>query len=90
MSAVTLFYLLFFLVVGIWTVAVIGFWYGQKLLKKQAALVADLMPFLNQVRKERETVRLLEISDKTPLSKLENINLPDNVQVGFKHHSDQE
>lgn len=90
MSAVTLFYLLIFLVVGVWAVAVTSFWYGQKLLKKQAALVADLMPFLNQVRKERESVRLLEISDKTPLSRLENVQLPDNVRVGFKHHSEEE
>ena len=90
MSAVTLFYLLIFLVVGVWAVAVASFWDGQKLLKKQAALVADLMPFLNQVRKERESVRLLEISDKTPLSRLENVQLPDYVRVGFKHHSEEE
>ena len=90
MSATTLFYLLIFLVIGVWFVAVIGFWYGRKLLKKQADLVATLMPYLAQVQQERQTIHSLTISDKTPLSHLKDITLPDNVDIDFHHHSAEE
>jgi len=85
MSATTLFYLLLFLVLGIWAVAVIGFWYGQKLLARQKTLINRLMPYLEQIQKERETIHSLSIPDTTPLSKLQDVTLPDNVHVDFQH-----
>ena len=90
MSATTLYYLLVWLVLGIWAIVVISFWYGRKLLERQRVLVSQLIPYLKQVQTERETIRSLSISDSTPLSKLQNMTLPDNVQVDFQHHHSQE
>ena len=90
MSATTLYYLLVCLVLGIWAIVVISFWYGRKLLERQRVLVSQLIPYLKQVQTERETIRSLSISDSTPLSKLQNMTLPDNVQVDFQHHHSQE
>lgn len=85
MSSTTLFYLLICLVLGIWGIVVICFWYGRKLLERQSALVAQLIPYLKQIQTERETIHSLSISDSTPLSKLQDMTLPDNVQVDFLH-----
>ena len=90
MSATTLYYLLLCLVLGIWAIAVIGFWYGRKLLQRQSMLTKQLMPYLSQIQKERETIRCLSIPDTMPLSKLQDMTLPDNVQVDFQHHPPRE
>ena len=90
MSATTLYYLLLCLVLGIWAIVVMSFWYGRKLLQRQNIMVKQLMPYLRQIQKERETIRSLSIPDTTPLSKLQDMTLPDNVQVDFRHQSSQE
>lgn len=90
MSATTLYYLLICLVVGVWAIAVIGFWYGQKLLTRQNVLVKQLLPYLEQIQKERESIRSISIPDTTPLSKLKDVTLPDNVQIDFQHRHSQE
>ncbi len=90
MSAVTLFYLLICLVIGVWGIAIIGFWYGRKLLTHQKELIEQLIPYMQQVQNERDTIRSLSISDATPLSKLQNVTLPDNIQIDFQHHNSQE
>ena len=89
MSATTLFYLLIVLVTGVWAVAVIGIWYGRKLLQRQSDLVKSLLPYLKQVQQERETIRSLSISDATPLSNLQDITLPENVRIDFQHQMTQ-
>ncbi len=85
MSATTLFYLLIGLLVGIWLIVLISFWYGRRLLERQSALIASVLPYLKQVQQERETLCSLSIPDTTPLSKLQDMTLPDNVQVDFQH-----
>lgn len=90
MSATTLFYLLICLILGIWAVAVIGFWYGRKLLDRQSFLMAELIPLLKQIQKEQEMVHSLSIPDTTPLSKLQDMTLPDNVHVDFQHRQSRE
>lgn len=90
MSATTLFYLLICLVTGVWALVLVSIWYGRQLLRRQANLIADLIPYLEQIQKERETIRSLSISDKTPLSRLQNMTLPDNIQIDFQHHTQEE
>ena len=90
MTATTLFYLLLVLVLGIWALVVLSYWYGRKLLQKQQQLTNLLLPYLAQVQTERETIHALSIPDTTPLSRLKDINLPDNVQVDFQHHQKSE
>ena len=90
MSATTLYYLLIFLVLGVWAVAVIGFWYGRQLLECQKGLIAQLLPYLKQIQTEQETIRSLSIPDSMPLSKLQDVALPDNVRVDFQHQHHQE
>ena len=90
MSATTLFYLLTFLVLGVWVVAIISFVYGRKLMERQTMLMKQLLPCLKQLGIERETIRSLSIPDTTPLSKLRDMTLPDNVQVDFQHNHTRE
>ena len=86
MTATTLFYLLVCLVLGIWALVIISFWNARKLLQRQNMLVNQLMPYLKQIQKERDTIHALSIPDTTPLSKLQNMTLPDNVNIDFQHH----
>ena len=90
MSATTLFYLLICLVLGIWGIVIISFWYGRKLLERQSAMISQLLPYLKQTQTECETIRSLSISDSTPLSKLQHMTLPDNVQIDFQHQQPEE
>ena len=90
MSATTLFYLLICLVLGIWGIVIISFWYGRKLLERQSAMIAQLLPYLKQAQAERETIHSLSISDSTPLSKLQDMTLPDNVKIDFQHKQPEE
>ena len=87
MSATTLFYLLLFLVLGIWFLVILCYWYGRRLLQRQQELTNMLLPYLNQAQRERETIHSLAISDTTPLSRLQDIELPDNVRVDFRHEN---
>ena len=86
MTATTLFYLLVCLVLGIWALVIISFWNARKLLQRQNMLVNQLMPYLKQIQKERDTIHALSIPDTTPLSKLQDMTLPDNVNIDFQHH----
>ncbi len=90
MTATTLFYLLVVLVCGIWALVVLSWWYGRRLLQHQQQLTDKLMPYLVQIQTERETIHQLSISADTPLSRLKDINLPDNVQVAFQHQEQGE
>lgn len=90
MTATTLFYLLVALVCGIWALVVLSWWYGRRLLQHQQQLTDKLMPYLVQIQTERETIHQLSISADTPLSRLKDINLPDNVQVAFQHQEQGE
>lgn len=90
MTATTLFYLLMALVCGIWALVVLSWWYGRRLLQHQQQLTDKLMPYLAQIQTERETIHQLSISADTPLSRLKDINLPDNVQVAFQHQEQGE
>ena len=86
MTATTLFYLLVCLVLGIWALVIISFWNARKLLQRQNMLVNQLIPYLKQIQKERDTIHALSIPDTTPLSKLQDMTLPDNVNIDFQHH----
>ncbi len=86
MTATTLFYLLVCLVLGIWALVIISFWNARKLLQRQNMLVDQLIPYLKQIQKERDTIHALSIPDTTPLSKLQDMTLPDNVNIDFQHH----
>ena len=90
MSATTLFYLLVCLVTGVWALAIISFFYGRSLLKRQKILIEKLLPYLQQIYSERQTIRSLSISDQTPLGDLQNITLPDNIRVDFQHNTPKE
>ena len=90
MTATTLFYLLVALVCGIWALVVLSWWYGRRLLQHQQQLTDKLIPYLVQIQTERETIHQLSISADTPLSRLKDINLPDNVQVAFQHQEQGE
>ena len=90
MTATTLFYLLVALVCGIWALVVLSWWCGRRLLQHQQQLTDKLMPYLVQIQTERETIHQLSISADTPLSRLKDINLPDNVQVAFQHQEQGE
>ena len=85
MTATTLFYLLVCLVLGIWALVIISFWYARKLLQRQSVLASQLIPYLKQIQKERDTIQALSIPDTTPLSKLQGMTLPDNVNIDFQH-----
>ena len=90
MTATTLFYLLTALVLGIWALVILSYWYGRRLLQRQQQLTDLLLPYLQRVQSERETMHALSIPDTTPLSRLKDINLPDNVQVDFQHYQESE
>ena len=90
MTATTLFYLLMALVLGIWALVILSYWYGRRLLQRQQQLTDLLLPYLQRVQSERETIHALSIPDTTPLSRLKDINLPDNVQVDFQHYQESE
>lgn len=87
MTATTLFYLLICLVLGIWALVVISFWYGRRLLHRQSLMISDLLVYLRRIDQDCTTIRSLSIPDSIPLSKLQDVTLPDNVQVDFQHHS---
>jgi len=85
MSVSLLFVVLVVLTIGIWAVAFIAFWYGQKLLELQKQEIKQLLPYLKKIKSDQETLKSLTVSDETPLMKLKDITLPDNVQVNFLH-----
>ena len=85
MTASTLFWLLFFLTLGVWGCLILGFWYGQNLLKQQQKSFKQLLPYLKKIHQDQETLKSLTLSDEMPLSQLKDITLPDNVRVNFSH-----
>ncbi len=85
MTALTLFWLLLSLTLGIWGCLLVCFWYGHQLLKQQEKYFTQLTPYLKKIQKDQDTLKSLTMSDDMPLSKLKNITLPDNVQVNFTH-----
>lgn len=85
MSVSILFWLLVALTIGVWGCALIGFWYGQKLLAQQQKDFKCLVPYLKKIIADQETLKSLTISDDIPLAKLEKIDLPENVRLNFSH-----
>lgn len=85
MSTSVLFYILLFLTLGVWMSAFVGFWYGRRLLELQRQEIKQLLPYLKKIKSDQETLKSLTVSDETPLMKLKDITLPENVQVNFLH-----
>ena len=83
MSVVLLFCLLAVLALGVWMVAVISLWYGRELLKRQRELTLVLLPYLHKVEQESATIKALNIDKDEPLSKYQEVTLPEQVRVTF-------
>ncbi len=85
MTVAVLFGILILLTVGVWCCAIMGFWYGQKLLKQQKEELKSLLPYLKKIKQEQDTLKSLTVSDEMPLSRLKDITLPENVHINFSH-----
>ena len=83
MSSILFFGVLFLLTMGVWLVAVISLWYGRELLKRQRALTSALLPYLKKVEQDKATLKALHIDKDEPLSKYQDLTLPDEVHVAF-------
>ena len=83
MSVIILFSVLILLTIGVWLVAVIGLWYGRELLKRQRILVHALLPYLEKTTKDMATLKALNINKDEPLSKYQEVVLPDEVHISF-------
>ena len=87
MSVIVLFVILILLTFGVWAVAVISLWYGRELLKRQQALTKALLPYLKKIEQDKATMKALHIDKDEPLSKYQEVVLPDEVQIAF--HRDE-
>ena len=83
MSTTIFFVILILLTVGIWLVAIISFWYGRELLKRQKEITLSLLPYLQKVAKEKATMQALHIDKDEPIEKYREITLPEQVHVSF-------
>ena len=83
MSATIFFTVLILLTIGVWSVAVISFWYGRELLKRQRVLSTAFLPYLEKIEKEKETLKALHIDKNEPIEKYRNVTLPDEVHIAF-------
>ena len=83
MSALIFFGVLILLTAGVWLVAVIGFWYGRELLKRQKALTMVLLPYIQKMEHDKKTMKALHIRKDEPLSKYAAVTLPDEVNISF-------
>ena len=83
MSVALLFGILAFLTIGVWVMAVINLWYGHELLKRQRELTQKLLPYLHKVELDNATIKALNIDKDEPISKYEEVTLPEQVRVTF-------
>lgn len=83
MSTVIFFGILVLLTAGIWLVVVISLWYGRELLKRQRALTMALLPYIQKMEHDKKTMKALNIGKDEPLSKYEDVTLPDEINISF-------
>lgn len=83
MSVLVLFVVLFLLMLGAWVFAAISLWYGRELLKRQRILTRALLPYLKKMEQDKATMKALQIDKDEPLSKYQNITLPDEIHIDF-------
>ena len=86
MSTVIFFGVLVLLTVGVWLVAVISLWYGRELLQRQRALTRALLPYIKKMEQDKATMKALHIGKDEPLSKYEEVVLPDEIQIDFSRN----
>ena len=85
MSTVIFFGVLVLLTVGVWLVAVISLWYGRELLRRQRVLTKALLPYINKLEQDKQTMKALRIDKDEPLSKYQEVVLPDELDIDFSH-----
>ena len=83
MSTIILFAVLILLTIGIWAVVLISLWYGRELLKRQQVLTNAVLPYLQKTAQDKATLKALHIDKNEPLSKYQEVVLPDEVHVDF-------
>ncbi len=83
MSSVIFFSILILLTIGIWMVVVISLWYGRELLRRQRALIKVLLPYIQKMERDRATMKALHIDKDEPISKYQDVTLPDEVHIAF-------
>ena len=83
MSSVIFFGILVLLCVGVWMIVAISLWYGRELLKRQRALTLALLPYLKKTEQDKATMKALHIAKDEPLSKYQDVVLPDEVDIRF-------
>jgi len=86
MSAVIFFSILVLLTVGVWLVVAISLWYGRELLKRQRVLTMALLPYIKKMEQDKQTMKALRIDKDEPLSKYEQVVLPDEVHIDFSRN----
>ena len=83
MSAMFFFGVLVLLMIGVWLIVVISLWYGRELLKRQRALTMALLPYIQKMEQDKATMKALHIGKDEPLSKYQDVTLPDEVHIAF-------
>ena len=83
MSTTIFFTVLILLTIGVWAVAIISFWYGRELLKRQRILTTCLLPYLKKMEQDKATLKALHIAKDEPIEKYRDVTLPDEVHIAF-------
>jgi len=83
MSAMLFFGVLVLLTTGVWIIVAVSLWYGKELLKRQRALTVALLPYLQKTEQDKATMKALHINKDEPLSKYQDVTLPDEVHIAF-------